>query len=199
MARALLGPERSEVGWAVLAGVEEVCDRLAAVHLPLVGALPEDGDPRQMPLPTILVVTKVDAVDAGDVEVLEELYAERFPVVRFSVKERVGFQRLKLELWRMLELIRVYTKPPGKKAERSDPFVLNAGSTVLDLADLIHGEMADKLVYAKVWGGQIQGQKVAKDFELRDRDLVTDAQMLEIIERYRDPAAICTDLVELAT
>jgi ribosome-interacting GTPase 1 len=105
-------------------------------------------------------------------EVIEELYGDRFTTVRFSARERVGFQQLKLSLWRLLQLVRVYTKPPGKKPDRVDPYVLHTGSTVMDLASRIHGELAHKLAYAKVWGGKIDGQKVSRDFELRDRDLV---------------------------
>ena len=33
-------------------------------------------------------------------------------------------------------------------------------------------KIADKLAYAKVWGGMIEGQKVSRDFEFRDRDVV---------------------------
>jgi ribosome-interacting GTPase 1 len=43
---------------------------------------------------------------------------------------------------------------------------------VLDLAGRIHRDLVDKLAYAKVWGGKIDGQKVARDFEFRDRDVV---------------------------
>jgi ribosome-interacting GTPase 1 len=167
---ALLLADPSTAG--VLAGVEEICDRMAAVHLPLVGTLPEDSELHEMPLPTLLVITKVDAVDEGDVEVLEELYGDRFPTIRFSAVKRIGEKQLKVAVWRMLDLVRVYTKPPGKKPERRDPFVLHAGSTVTDLAGRIHGDLVDKLAYAKVWGGKIDGQRVARDFELRDRDLV---------------------------
>ena len=100
------------------------------------------------------------------------LYGDEYPTVRLSATQRLGHQQFKLELWNMLELVRVYTKPPGKKVDRSDPFVLSAGSTVLDLAERIHGDVADKLAYAKVWGGKIEGQKVSRDFEFRDRDIV---------------------------
>lgn len=167
---ALLLADASTPG--TLEGLEAVCERLAAVHLPLVRELPEDGDPRDMPLPTVLVISKADAVDEGDMQVIEELYGELFTTVRFSARTRVGIQPLKLELWRSLELVRVYSKPRGKKLDRSDPFVLNAGSTVMDLAARIHGELAEKLAYAKLWGGKIDGQKVSRDFELRDRDTV---------------------------
>ena len=82
------------------------------------------------------------------------------------------FDFLESLLWKLLQLVRVYTKPPGKKADRRDPFVLTAGATVLDLAARIHAELPEKLAYARVWGGKIDGQRVARDFELRDRDVV---------------------------
>jgi ribosome-interacting GTPase 1 len=155
-----------------LASVEDICGRMEAVHLPLVGELPEDADPREMPLPTLLIISKADIVDEDDMEVLEELYGERYHTVRFSAEQRIGFSQLKVELWRMLQLIRVYTKPPGKREPSRDPFVLHTGSTVLDLAQRIHGDLAEKMSYAKVWGGTVQGQKVSRDFEFRDRDVV---------------------------
>jgi hypothetical protein len=125
-----------------------------------------------MPLPTLLVLSKADLVNQGDLEVLEELYGQIYRTVRFSATKHVGHQQFRIELWNLLQLVRVYTKPPGKKAERSDPFVLHVGSTVHDLADRIHANLAEKLAYARVWGGKIEGQRVARDFELRDRDLV---------------------------
>ena len=32
--------------------------------------------------------------------------------------------------------------------------------------------LSERLAYARVWGGKIDGQRVARDFELRDRDVV---------------------------
>ena len=158
-----------------LSGIELIRERMAAVHLPLVGELPDNADPREMPLPTLLVLAKADLVGPGDLEVLEELYGPIFRTVRFSATKHIGHQQFRIELWKLLQLIRVYTKPPGKKAERSDPFVLHAGSTVHDLADRIHADLAEKLAYARVWGGKIEGQRGARDFELRDGDVVEPA------------------------
>lgn len=167
---ALLLADPSTPG--TLAGVEVIRERMAAARLPLVGELPEEVDAAEMPVPTLFVITKADLVGAGDIEVLDELYGEIYRTVRFSAVKHIGHQQLRVELWRLLQLVRVYTKPPGKKAERSDPFVLNAGSTVLDLAGRIHADLPERLAYARVWGGKIDGQRVARDFELRDRDLV---------------------------
>ncbi|BCW94368.1 MAG: GTP-binding protein [Thermoanaerobaculum sp.] len=152
--------------------VEEVRQRLAEVRIPLVGALPEDADPRDTPLPTIMVISKVDSAREEDLQVLEEMYGGEYPMVRISVANHQGLETFKVKLWRMLQLVRVYTKPPGKPADRTSPFVLPQGSTVLDLAERIHRDIAEKLAFARVWGGKLDGQKVSRDFELRDRDVV---------------------------
>lgn len=152
--------------------VEAVRERLAEVHVQLVGALPENGDPRATHLPILVVISKLDRARAEDVAVLEELYGAEFPLVKVSVAERSGFEAFKVAVWRRLQLLRVYAKPPGKPADRSAPFVLPEGATVVDLAELVHRELAEKLSFARLWGGELDGQRVARDFELRDRDVV---------------------------
>ncbi len=72
-----------------------------------------------------------------------------------------------------LGVIRVYTKVPGKPADRSKPFTVPIGSTVLDLAREIHRDFEQSLKFAKVWGsGTFEGQTVRRDHELRDADVV---------------------------
>ena len=67
----------------------------------------------------------------------------------------------------------MYTKAPGKKADRRDPFVLARGSTVLDLAGVIHRSLATDLKFAKVWGGvKADGLMVGGEFVLDDGDIV---------------------------
>ena len=152
--------------------VEVVRERLVAQRVPLVGALPEDADPRDTPLPTLMVLTKMDRARAEDVQVLEEFYATTYPLVRVSATDHSGLESLKVALWRHLQLVRVYAKPPGKPADRRAPFVLPLGSTVHDLAEHVHREIAEQLQFARLWGGKLDGQRVARDFELRDRDVV---------------------------
>ncbi|HVN75740.1 MAG TPA: GTPase [Thermoanaerobaculaceae bacterium] len=152
--------------------VEVVRDRLAAARAPLVGELPEDVDPRDNPIVTLMVVTKTDVAREDDLKVLEELYASVYPMLRISVATHAGLEALKVAVWRRLQLVRVYSKPPGKPADKSAPFVLPHGHTVADLAEHVHREIAEKLQFARVWGGKLEGQRVARDFELRDRDVV---------------------------
>ena len=70
-------------------------------------------------------------------------------------------------------MLRVYTKVPGKPADRTRPFTLPIGSTVLDLAREIHRDFEHSLKSARIWGsGVFEGQAVKRDHELHDADVV---------------------------
>jgi uncharacterized protein len=72
-----------------------------------------------------------------------------------------------------LNVIRVYTKAPGKKAVYEDPFTIPAGGTVEDLARKVHRDLADSLKFAKVWKfGESNSNSAGRDYELADKDLV---------------------------
>jgi ribosome-interacting GTPase 1 len=80
---------------------------------------------------------------------------------------------MKQSIFHTLEIIRVYTKVPGKEPDLTAPFVLKRGSTLEDLALKIHKDFSEKLKYARVWGTQVyDGQMVQKDHVLQDGDIV---------------------------
>ena len=73
----------------------------------------------------------------------------------------------------LLGVLRIYTKVPGKPADRTKPFTLPVGSTVLDLAREIHRDFEHSLKSARIWGtGVFDGQTVKRDHELHDGDVV---------------------------
>jgi ribosome-interacting GTPase 1 len=76
-------------------------------------------------------------------------------------------------LFSLLNIIRIYAKPPGKEPDMDEPFTLPTGSTVSDLATAIHRELADKLKFAKIWGtGVYNGQNVQLNHVLNDKDII---------------------------
>lgn len=123
---------------------------------------------------TILVANKLDAPDADlRLEMLREYYGDKFPIVAVSAVEGRGLEELKRVIFRELEIIRVYTKEPGKPPDMSDPLILKKNSTVLDAAREIHKDFAEKLKYARLWGSsKFDGQRVEKTYILEDRDIV---------------------------
>jgi hypothetical protein len=50
---------------------------------------------------------------------------------------------------------------------------VHRGDTVLDVARLVHKEIAESLKFARVWGsGRFDGQQVGADHPLVDKDIV---------------------------
>jgi len=78
-----------------------------------------------------------------------------------------------METW-LPEIVRVYSKAPGKKADLTSPFALKSGSTVMDMARAVHKDFALNLAFARIWsrGGQIEGLRVQRDHVLADEDVV---------------------------
>ena len=72
-----------------------------------------------------------------------------------------------------LNVVRVYTKAPGKKPDFNDPYVVARGSTVLDVAEKVHRDFVENLKYARIWGeGKTDGIMVPRDFVIDDGDVL---------------------------
>jgi len=134
----------------------------------------ELDDPFQIHLPTILIANKSDLdPDPEEVKVLEELLGVRFPAVATSAMSGQGLDQIGPLLFNGLEIVRVYTKAPGKTADTDRPFTVRRGGTVHDVARLVHKDIAGTLKFARVWGsGQFDGQQVGPDHLLGDGDVL---------------------------
>ena len=138
------------------------------------GEADDTEDPFRLDLPTVLIANKSDLdPDPEEVKVLEELLGLRFPALTMSAKTGDGLDALSPFLFRALEIVRVYTKTPGKKADIDKPFTVRRGDTVLDVAGLVHKDIAGSLKFARMWGTDVfDGQQVGPDHLVADGDLV---------------------------
>jgi len=125
-------------------------------------------------LPTVLIANKSDLdPDPGEVEVLEELLGLRYPALTVSAKTGDGLDEIGAFLFKALEIVRVYTKTPGRPAETDKPFTVRRGDTVLDVARLVHKDIAEGLKFARIWGANVfDGQQVGPDHFVSDGDLI---------------------------
>jgi hypothetical protein len=125
-------------------------------------------------LPTLLVANKSDLdPDPDEVKVLEELLGIRYPALAVSATRGTNLGELAPFLFRALGIVRVYSKVPGKPADRQRPFTVRAGGRVIDVARLVHQDVAATLKYARVWGsGEFDGQQVGPEHRVADGDVL---------------------------
>lgn len=139
---------------------------------------PEDRPSEEVPghfhLRTMILAWQADRPEADErIALIRELHGSRFPLVAASALDEPALERLKRSLVEFLQVIRVYTQAPGKHPDRSHPFVIPHGTTVAELAEHIHKDLARELKYARVWGSaQFDGQRVQRDHVLEDGDVV---------------------------
>ena len=124
---------------------------------------------------TLLVVNKTDLPEASDrYEVFKEFMDCDFESCEISAKTGDGIDRLRDSIREKLDFVRVYTKLPTKKeADMDKPFTVKQGSCLLDVAELVHKDVAANLKSARVWGSAVHdGTTVKGDYVLNDRDIV---------------------------
>jgi ribosome-interacting GTPase 1 len=106
-------------------------------------------------------------------ERLHSQYAELFPLVSISAREGNSLEEFKRAIYQALNIVRVYTKTPGSKADLTDPMILEKGSTLEEAAESLHKDFYQNLKYAVVWGsGKYDGQRASKGHVLQDGDVV---------------------------
>jgi len=125
--------------------------------------------------PAIIVANKADAAEATkNLNVLKAFVGDKYTLLTVSCKSPFGLEKLGAQLFRALDIIRVHTKEPAEKEPSPKPFILKRGTTIADLARLIHTDFYRRFSYAKVWAKRLRfsPQKVGSSFVLEDRDIV---------------------------
>ncbi|MEA3501766.1 MAG: TGS domain-containing protein [Actinomycetota bacterium] len=159
--------------------IVQVREILAEQRVTLVGVWDPghdpDGDPFAITLPTLLVANKADSIPdiEGDLAVCRELGDLHFPTIAVSAQSGEGLDVIGPWLFRNLEIVRVYTKVPGKEPDRDRPYTVRHGATVDDVARLVHRDLAASFRHARIWGlGSYDGQQVGRDHVVEDGDIL---------------------------
>ena len=132
-----------------------------------------DGQGNALGKKAVCICTKADLAPAGAFELARKSFDKPMEFLQVSTQTAEGLDKLAELLFRMLNIIRVYAKPPGKPADMESPFTLPVGATVQDMATVIHRELAEKLKSARIWGTDVYpGQSVHLTHVLHDKDIV---------------------------
>ncbi len=121
----------------------------------------------------MVVANKIDVPGSEEtLEIFKELWGVDLPFQAISAKKKVNIEEMARGIYSFLDVIRIYSKAPGKKPDLDTPFIIKRGSTVLDFAEKVHKEIAAKLKFARVWNKELKGLRVERDYVLQDKDIV---------------------------
>jgi ribosome-interacting GTPase 1 len=152
-----------------------VGELLAKARVRPRGPPPPDAPPLLAEKPVLVLANRADEDGDGTLAALaREVVGPDLPLLRVSAKTGAGLDALRPRLFSELRRVRVHTKEPGHPPDRGRPFVLPAGSTIEALAALVHGDLAHRLRFARVWGrgARFDGQQVDRHHVLEDGDVV---------------------------
>src|SRR5437588_5321798 len=94
-------------------GAEAVLEKLAQTRT-VLGNCP-DQDAGAFRVKAMLVANKMDLPGAADrLEIVRELFGAHFAIHVISAEQSAGLEELRQAIYRFLNVIRVYTKQPGK-------------------------------------------------------------------------------------
>lgn len=155
---------------------QELLDRLAQTKTRLAAkSYLDEADVGLSFTQTFLVPNKIDAPGAKDnLNFLHELLPLDFPEYVVSAKLSIGLEPLRTAIYKAMDVVRVYSKlPAAKEADRDRPFTVRRGSTLLEMAGMVHKDFIEGLKFARVWGTAVHdGTQVKGDYILQDQDVV---------------------------
>jgi small GTP-binding protein len=125
-------------------------------------------------VPLLVLANKNDDENTDEVfDIFCQLLEDDWPLLPVSATTGRNLDRLRQAVFERLDIVRIYSKPPGKEPDFSEPFVLRKGGTVAEFAEKIHQDFFEKLKMVRVWGsGVYDGQMVSRDHVLHDGDVV---------------------------
>ncbi len=122
----------------------------------------------------IIVFTKIDLLDDTQKrKTSATLQSKKYNFVMVSVYTMEGIEELKKKIFESFDIIRIYTKEPGKE-KSNRPIILRPHSVVKDVAEKILKGLSTRVKETKLYGpsAKFLGQSVGLKHQLKDLDTV---------------------------
>lgn len=122
----------------------------------------------------IIVFNKIDEHEESNKrKIAENLKSKKYNYILISTKTNEGIEDLKEKIFKSFNIIRIYTRQPGKK-EDDFPVILKPESTLEDVAEKVLHGFSKRVKYAKVWGpsSKFSGQKIGLKHVVKDKDII---------------------------
>ncbi|UZE93691.1 MAG: TGS domain-containing protein [Candidatus Pacearchaeota archaeon] len=112
----------------------------------------------------LVVIDKADIIDT------EKIKKEFSGSIDISALTGQNLNLLKKKIFTSLNIIRIYTKHPGRKPEKR-PVILKENSVVEDLARKVHKDFIKQFKFAKIWRKNTI-KRVGLKYILKDSDVI---------------------------
>jgi uncharacterized protein len=125
----------------------------------------------------IIVINKTDLLSENEKRKLRANLNSKYRNYEFvltSTKTKENIEELKDKLFQSFKKLRVYTKEPGKEADKKRPMILEPGETVKDCAEKILKGFSQRVKQVRIWGpsSKFPGQIVGMKHKVKDLDIV---------------------------
>jgi len=118
----------------------------------------------------LFLVNKIDLLTEKE---KENVLKEGKIYLGISVSQKTNLEKLKEEIFKNLEIVRVYSKKPGREPDFSHPFILKKGTTLFELIEQIHKDFLKSFKFAKLYQKEIKNPLlVGKEYILKDKDII---------------------------
>jgi len=121
-------------------------------------------------VPALKILSKIDLLPKGKLkEILKKFGKDCFPV---SVKENIGLEKLKEEIFKKLKLVRIYLRKSPKAKPEKRPLICKRGITIFEAAEKISEDLAQEIKGAKIKGpsAEYPNQFFGLEHQLSDKD-----------------------------
>ncbi|OMH80184.1 Developmentally-regulated GTP-binding protein 2, partial [Zancudomyces culisetae] len=121
-------------------------------------------------LPCLYVYNKIDEIT---IEQVDKIAREDNTLV-VSVEQDLNLDELKEQIWKRLNLLRIYTKRASEYPDFDEGLILRSGATVETACHSIHRSLVDDFKYAAVWGTSTKHnpQRVGAQHKLENEDVI---------------------------
>ncbi len=123
----------------------------------------------------LIIFNKIDILnDKEKRKIHETLKTKKLKFCLFSSKSKEGIGELREKIFASANIIRIYTKEPGKKQTDKEPIILKPDSTVEDVARKISKDLAKNIKEIRITGpsSKFSNQKVGLKHKIKDKDIV---------------------------
>ncbi|MCD6341000.1 MAG: TGS domain-containing protein [Desulfurococcales archaeon] len=127
--------------------------------------------------PCLVVLNKADLVSRDFTIKVVNSIKDILPdaeVAVTSAKVRKGLNDIPGKVFKLADIIRVYTKEPNSPKPSPEPLILKRGSTVEDAVRRVREEFVKYFKYARIWGpsAKYPGERVGLNHVLEDGDVI---------------------------